>query len=85
LGLHAPTVNIPWNSNSTVDASGNSAVRTIRFSILAKTGNLYPGSPSVPTAIEDRTAWSSAATDPSGPRFRLLRDVVSPRAWNLYN
>jgi hypothetical protein len=56
--------------------------RAFRVSLLVKTTNLYPGTPNLPTAIEDRSSWTVAPTDISGPRLRLIRTLVSPRVWN---
>jgi prepilin-type N-terminal cleavage/methylation domain-containing protein len=78
--LTPPSATSPWGVwNGTAEPI---VPRTIRVSLLIRTNNLYPGNPNVPSAIEDRTSWSVAPTDPSGPRLRLLRTVVAPRAFN---
>jgi hypothetical protein len=70
----------PWNSPTTAPQ-----LRQVRLSLLLQTNQGYPGSsPMFPAAsmqgFEDRTTYTSVS--PS-PRYRSVRLVVAPRAWNL--
>ena len=59
-------------------------LRQVRLSLLLQTLNQYAGSPPTVTASEDRTSpYPPFATGAAVPRYRSVRMVVAPRAWNL--
>lgn len=56
-------------------------LRQIRMGLIVHTMNKYPGTaPTLPT-FEDRTSLPASST--ANPRYRTIRMVVAPRAWNL--
>jgi len=52
-----------------------------------QTTNLYPGTPGTPTPFEDRPLasypQSSFVAGQNSQRYRSMRIIVAPRAWNL--
>jgi hypothetical protein len=72
----------PWNPSTTTTPP---QMRQVRLSLLLQTLQGYAGSsPMFPdpsmTGFEDRTTYPT--TTPT-PRYRSVRLVVAPRAWNL--
>jgi prepilin-type N-terminal cleavage/methylation domain-containing protein len=79
--LAPPTVAAPWNSSDLTKVQ----YRQVRLSLLLQTVNLYPGSPAAITPFEDRPASSYPQFTPgqNSQRYRAMRIIVAPRAWNL--
>jgi prepilin-type N-terminal cleavage/methylation domain-containing protein len=70
----------PWNHTS----PGTSVLRTVRASLVLRTLNSYPGMGPVVAPLEDRNTWTAPSVGAtSGPRYRQVRLVIAPRAWNL--
>jgi prepilin-type N-terminal cleavage/methylation domain-containing protein len=78
--LTMPTLG--WNSSTLTTMP---QVRQVRLSLVVQTLNSYPGTPSTLTNFEDRPIGSYPITTSGtyGPRYRSMRIVVAPRAWNL--
>lgn len=74
----------PWNSPSLAVMP---QLRQVRVSLLLQTGNLYPGTPGAATPFEDRPLASYPQTQlvagANSQRYRSMRIIVAPRAWNL--
>lgn len=75
----------PWNSSTLTTMP---QYRQVRLSLLVNTLNSYPGSPLTTwtaNAFEDRpaTSYPTITTGTANPRYRSMRMVVAPRAWNL--
>jgi prepilin-type N-terminal cleavage/methylation domain-containing protein len=73
-----PTSTAPWNPPVTTTAP---QLRQVRLSLILQTANSYPGTPPTLPQFEDRPAF--AAPLAGDPRYRSVRMVVAPRAWNL--
>jgi hypothetical protein len=72
---------LPWNSSNLATLP---QLRQVRVSMLFQTMNSYGGVAAPLTAFEDRPAASyPSVAAAGGPRYRSMRVVVSPRAWNL--
>jgi prepilin-type N-terminal cleavage/methylation domain-containing protein len=70
----------PWNAAS---ATTPPQLKQLRLSLLLQTLNSYPGSGPALPAFEDRPASSYPSVAAGSPRYRAVRMVVAPRAWNL--
>lgn len=72
----------PWNSTSAL-----TKYRQVRLSLLLDTLNQYAGSPLTPwttNPFEDRPSSSyPQIVAGANPRYRSMRMIVAPRAWNL--
>jgi hypothetical protein len=80
--LATPTVAAPWNSPTLTVMP---QYRQVRLSLLLQTVNLYPGTPGTITPFEDRPASSypQFTAGQNSQRYRAMRIIVAPRAWNL--
>ena len=84
-----------WYGNNSSDAvvpppsklAPWTTLKQVRLSLMLQTLNNYPGSTTtLPSAFEDRPPASypsSTSTSGATPRYRSIRMVVAPRAWNL--
>ena len=74
----------PWNSSTLTTMP---QYRQVRLSMLLQTSNLYPGSPGSATNFEDRPLasypQSGYVAGNNSQRYRSMRIIVAPRAWNL--
>jgi hypothetical protein len=71
----------PWNAGNLATPP---QLRQLRLSVLFQTANSYGGVAATLPIFEDRPASSYPSVASSGaPRYRSMRMVVSPRAWNL--
>jgi prepilin-type N-terminal cleavage/methylation domain-containing protein len=70
----------PWNTVSTYPQ-----LKQVRVGLILQTLNSYPGTPAPLTALEDRpfSSYPTVAAGANAPRYRAVRMVVAPRAWNL--
>jgi prepilin-type N-terminal cleavage/methylation domain-containing protein len=79
-----PLVNTAkWNTPFTTPPSVAPQYRQVRISLLARTTAQYAGLANTPLSIENRTSFPTYAGAP--PRYRQMRMIVAPRAWNLLN
>jgi len=80
--LAPPTATAPWNS-ATLTVMPQ--YRQVRLSLLLQTTNLYPGTPGPITPSEDRpsTSYPQFTAGQNSQRYRSMRIIVAPRAWNL--
>ena len=81
LPLLDPATN-PWNSATPTTMP---QYRQVRLSVLMQTSNLYPGTPGTITAAEDRpqSTYPQFTAGNNSQRYRSLKMIVAPRAWNL--
>jgi len=70
----------PWSSSS---ATTPPQLKQVRVSLLLQTLNSYAGVSPTVSAAEDRPAASYPSSASGGPRYRSMRMVIAPRAWNL--
>jgi hypothetical protein len=71
----------PWNAGNLATPP---QLRQVRVSMLFQTMNSYGGVAAPLPTFEDRPAASyPSVVAAGGPRYRSMRLVVSPRAWNL--
>ena len=70
----------PWNSGTLTVMP---QYRQVRISLVLRTLNTYSGSPPTVTASEDRTTYPPYVVGNDVPRYRQVRMIVAPRAWNL--
>ena len=80
---------MPWRTDDTSFSVVGGMPRAIRLTLLLRSLNQYAGTPFAVKPAENRgtaSGWNwaavSAGTATVGPRFRQLRMVVAPRAWN---
>jgi prepilin-type N-terminal cleavage/methylation domain-containing protein len=80
--IFPPTGSPPWNSSNLATMP---QLRQVRLSLVVQTLNSYPGTPSTLTNFEDRpiASYPTTTSGTYGPRYRSMRIVVAPRAWNL--
>jgi len=78
--IPTPSAVSPWNSSNTATMP---QLRQVRVSLLLQTLNQYAGTPGTITPFEDRTVYPSTPSANAAPRYRSVRMVVAPRAWNL--
>ena len=81
---------LPWSTESIPNGTTVAIVpRAIRLTLLLRSLNQYAGTPFAVSPAENRgtaSGWNwttvSNGTATVAPRFRQLRMVVAPRAWN---
>jgi prepilin-type N-terminal cleavage/methylation domain-containing protein len=80
--LVTPSAATPWNSAT---LSVMPQYRQVRLSLLLQTVNLYPGTPAAITPFEDRpsSSYPQFTAGQNSQRYRAMRIIVAPRAWNL--
>jgi prepilin-type N-terminal cleavage/methylation domain-containing protein len=69
---------VPWNSSNVATPP---QLRQVRLSLLLQTANKYAGAQPPLPQFEDRTSYPAVTS--YAPRYRSVRMVVAPRAWNL--
>ena len=78
--IPVPSLAAPWNSSN---AGAIPQLRQVRISLLLRTLNEYAGTPGQITPFEDRTSYPPSVVGNAAARYRSVRMVVAPRAWNL--
>jgi prepilin-type N-terminal cleavage/methylation domain-containing protein len=72
----------PWNLSPLTTPP---QYRQVRLSLLLQTSNYYPGTPSAIIPFEDRplASYPTFIAGQNSQRYRSMRIIVAPRAWNL--
>ena len=58
-------------------------LRQVRMGLILQTMNKYPGLATTTPLFENQTTTQSNPVGQNAPRYRSIRMVVAPRAWNL--